>query len=818
MFLSHTNQADDIILIVDDTPQHALELMELVSDYGKVHFSESAADAFTLIEHNPPDLILLDIDMPDMNGWDMCRILKQDPRFQDIPVIFITGHDEPDLELFSLAVGGLDFIQKPFNPKVCQLRVRNQLELRRQQRLIEQGQEQLRALVNQVPVHITYWDEEWHNLYSNDYFEAWTASAEKRHISQILPSKLSAEIQQRSLSETEQSYTMQLRVGDDERHYQVHQSHKVEPLNFNSHLVTIIDLTEIQQAKKALFSEKERLRVTLNSIGDGVVATNNQGQVTFMNAVAERMTGWRWQEARKQNVESVMRLRDANTKLTINNPLHLAIKEQRAVSLVLSSELLSKAGSVYAIEDSSAPIRNEHGEIIGGIMVFHDVSASMAMANKMSQVVNHDSLTGLPNRVLLQEKLAYTCEAAGSRRSKVAVLLIDIDNFKYLNDSLGHQYGDELICLMARRLEKLIPSSGILARVGGDEFVVLMANMPYPDVVKKLAAKLLTAMHEPFKLADQQFNVSVSMGVSLYPDDAKDSEQLMRHADVAMYRAKQEGRNRYNFFSTELEIMLLQRNQLEKRLREALKQEDIIVHYQPKFCLETQKIIGAEALVRLKDESGDMIAPGQFIGLAEESGLILELGKQVLEKACQAASRWLSLGFSIPVSVNVAAAQFSEETLANSVSSILSKHRVPAQMLELEITETSLMENVENTQCKLKQLKEIGVKISIDDFGTGYSSLAYLKKFDIDVMKIDMSFVADMLNNRHDYEIVKTIISLGQSMELELIAEGVEELAQSQALISLGCEAGQGYLFSKPVELDALLNLLSYKSDNRNTV
>lgn len=810
MLFSNSNHATHEILIVDDTPQHALELMDLVSEYGKVFFSESAADAFQLLETSRPDLILLDIDMPDMDGLEMCRVLKKDPRYRDIPVIFITGHDEPDLELLSLEVGGLDFIQKPFNPKVSKLRVNNQLQLRDQQKLIAQSKDQLKALVEQVPVHITYWDENWYNLFSNGYFPEWGSSAHSSlYIDNLLPSELSREIKLRGQSGVDQNFTVQLEVSGKEYSYQVFQSHNVDPQYTNSHLVTIIDVTEENQAKRSLYLEKERLRVTLNSIGDAVIATDNNGLVTFMNTIAERMVGWRLRDAKGLKVERVMKLQDSNTKQELRNPLYLALKEQRIVSLVLNCEVVSKSGSCYAIEDSAAPIRNEKGEVIGGIMVFHDVSNAMALANRMSHVASHDSLTDLPNRISLQESLVCACQTSIDTRHKVTVLLIDIDHFKYLNDSLGHQYGDELICLMAQRLNALLPEKCTLARVGGDEFVVLMQEVEEIEEIKALASSLLSAMHEQFKLADQLYSISMSMGISIYPDDATDSEQLMRHADVAMYRAKQEGRNRYNFFSSEQENALLKRNQYEKQLREALKNEQVGLYYQPKFCLDTNKIIGVEALARLFDEQGNVIPPSQFISLAEETGLILELGNQVLDKACKTAKQWFDLGHAIPISVNVAAAQFSGDGLAQKVESVLLKYQLPPNLLELEITETSLMDNVDNTQSKLIKLKRVGVSISIDDFGTGYSSLAYLKKFDIDVMKIDMSFVTDMLENKHDYEIVKTIISLGHSMDLELIAEGVEEEGQRLALLELGCKAGQGYLFSKPVPLEDFMKLLT---------
>jgi EAL domain-containing protein (putative c-di-GMP-specific phosphodiesterase class I) len=296
--------------------------------------------------------------------------------------------------------------------------------------------------------------------------------------------------------------------------------------------------------------------------------------------------------------------------------------------------------------------------------------------------------------------------------------------------------------------------------------------------------------------------------VSVYSDDAKDAEELIRHADVAMYSAKQEGRNRFCFFSGDLEESLLQRHALELKLRHAIENDELIVVYQPKFNLKTKNIVGAEALVRMVDENNQLISPVEFIPIAEDSGLIVPLGNQVLLKACTQAAKWLEEGMPISVSVNVAAAQFADPDLERVIIEVLNQTQLPPHFLELEITETALMGDINETQTKLSVLKGLGINISIDDFGTGYSSLSYLKKFNVDIMKIDMSFVIDMLNNTHDYEIVKTIILLGQSLSLTLIAEGVETEEQAQALMELGCGIGQGYLYSKPLRKKEFMTFL----------
>ncbi|MGJ8692391.1 MAG: two-component system response regulator [Thalassotalea sp.] len=810
--LSGSVKTNNKILVVDDDPVNILFLQEALSSLGHIYFSESAEDALTLLTKVLPDIILLDIEMPNMTGWELSQQLKTVTRFAAIPIIFITGHQDQKFEQLSLENGGVDFITKPFNAYVCKLRVAHQLKIVNQTNQLSRTQEHLQQLVKQVPVFITYWDNNWKNTYSNDYKGHWfnhlEASSLEQHISAVFPDKLCQAILEQSIiqqealdqsitSQDDSSFIVHIKTELDERFFQVFLSLIIKEKEIEGYLVTLVDVSDEKIAKRTLNSEKERLRVTLNSIGDAVIATDTEGYITFMNPIAERLTGWRFRDALNTKIEKVMDLRDAKTGQPLINPLYVALKEQCTVAMAINTELVAKSNLKFSVEDSAAPIRNQNNDIIGAIMVFHDISEATAMAIKMSHLANHDQLTDLPNRILLQDRLSVAI--ANSYHTKTAVLMVDIDNFKYLNDSLGHQYGDQLICLMAERLAALIPPSYTLSRLGGDEFIIAMTDVNEVKVCSELATKVIKSMQDSFLLDEQSYNVSVSIGISVYPDDASDADQLMRNADVAMYKAKQEGRNRYSFFSEELESALLIRHTVEKLLRHKLEKDDLLVYYQPKFDLKTRKIIGAEALVRLQNEKGEIVSPALFLPTAEETGLVVTLGYQVLFKACRQAKEWLDAGNNIPISVNVAAAQFADTELQPMVEKALAETQLPVSMLELEVTETALMVDITIVQQKLEKLKALGIKISIDDFGTGYSSLAYLKKFNVDVMKIDMSFVRDMMNNKQDYEIVKAIISLGNSMGLSLIAEGVEDEAQLNALIALGCQYGQGYLIGKPV-------------------
>jgi diguanylate cyclase (GGDEF)-like protein/PAS domain S-box-containing protein len=812
VLLTERDDYQSTILVVDDNLQNVLVIKTILQECGDVHFSESASDALTLIPNLMPDIILLDIEMPEMSGWEMINILKQDPLLSGIPVIFITSHTGPHVEVFSLKLGGVDFITKPFDAEICRLRVGNLLRIQRQNRLIECGQKEIKHLVKQVPVLITYWDKNWKLLFSNDENNSWFAMQDvvkdERSIENVLPKELAETIRSKNQNEDDLNFSVQVSIDSVIYHYQVYQSYFTNPTKQQSCLITLVDITESKNAKQALVTEKEHLRVTLNSIGDSVIATDRDGRVTFMNPIAERMTGWRYSKAEGKSIDEVMNLRDKDTKNMVTNPIHFAIKENRSVAMGTNCELVSEDGSVHAVEDSAAPINDVSGNVIGAIIVFHDISQMMAMALKMSHLANHDQLTDLPNRILLQDRIIVACKKANSLKQKVYVTLLDIDNFKYINDSFGHQVGDDLICQVAERLKLVIPDSSTLARLGGDEFVILSSDYHMASPPSQLANKVLEAMKEPYLLDGQSHSVSVSMGISVYPDDAKDAEQIMHHADVAMYRAKQEGRNRYSYYSFDLEDAVRRRFKQEVDLRSAIVDERVLVYFQPKFELDSKKIVGAEALVRLKATNDEILFPDSFIELAEETGLIVDLGLQVLRQACLYARQILELGFEVPVSVNVAAAQFESESLEDHIALALAENNIPPHLLELEITETAIMTDATQTQAKLTKLKKLGINISIDDFGTGYSSLSYLRKFDVDVLKIDMSFVQEILLNKQDLEIVKTIILLGNSLNLKLVAEGVETQGQCDALLDIGCKVGQGYLFSKPIAFDEFLELI----------
>jgi len=422
--------------------------------------------------------------------------------------------------------------------------------------------------------------------------------------------------------------------------------------------------------------------------------------------------------------------------------------------------------------------------------------------NQLFDLAHTDTLTGLPNRQLLGDRLTQAMNGAKRRKSRVAVVFLDLDNFKHINDSYGHSVGDQLLQSVAERVKQSLRQEDTIVRQGGDEFVLILENIKDNRALSRVAEKLLQAFDHPFKLAQVEVTITTSIGISLYPDDGENTEVLLRNADSAMYQAKEKGRNNFEYYSKGLTSTVLERVTIETNLRQALKAKDeLYLCYQPQYNLQTQKIVGFEALARWKTSNGEHISPGDFIPVAEQSGLIYQIGEWALLAACQQAKIWLDRGLDFQrISVNVSGVQLQRNSLVTHVQQVLKQTELPAKYLELEVTESALMHNMELSIQHLEQIKAMGVYISIDDFGTGYSSLAYLKKLPIQKLKIDRSFVDGIPQDSHDLSIVTAIISMAKGLDLEVIAEGVETLSQIEALIALDCHTGQGYYYSKPQE------------------
>jgi diguanylate cyclase (GGDEF)-like protein/PAS domain S-box-containing protein len=552
---------------------------------------------------------------------------------------------------------------------------------------------------------------------------------------------------------------------------------------------------------EALFEEKQRTQVTLESIGDAVISTDVWGRVTSLNGVAERLMCWTCEEATGQPIEEVFRIIDASTREVMTDSPAFAIRDGKTLVPPRNCILVRRDGAEVAIKDSAAPIHDRGGRTIGAIVTFQDVSAARALAIRMTYLAQHDSLTDLPNRLLFSERLTEAIAMAHRHQQKLAVLYLDVDRFKSINDSLGFDIGDRLLQSIASRLRDCVRSGDTVSRAGSDEFVVLLSGVKHAQGAALMAEKLLLMFSAPHRIERHDLHFTVSIGIATYPDDGIEAEALERNADFAMYHAKESGRNNYQFFKPDMNLRALERQSLENGLRHAVERRELVLQYQPEVNLQGNAIIGVEALVRWHHPQHGLVPPAQFLPVAEERGFIVPIGRWVLREACSQARAWHDARLKpIRVAVNISALELRDKQFVAAVRSILMETGVDPTCVELELTETFLLQDSKSTTAVLHALKDLGVGLALDDFGTGYSSLSHLKRFPIDSLKIDQSFVRDIASDVDDASIVSAVISMGKSLQMRVVAEGVETREQLAFLQQQCCPEGQGYYFSRPVD------------------
>jgi diguanylate cyclase (GGDEF)-like protein len=449
------------------------------------------------------------------------------------------------------------------------------------------------------------------------------------------------------------------------------------------------------------------------------------------------------------------------------------------------------------------------GRLTRAVIVFRDVSTERTLSAKMARLAQYDVLTNLPNRSLFDDRMRQAATLARRNGKRVAVLFVDVDRLKDINDSLGHGIGDALLQSVAARLLGSVRASDTVSRRGGDEFVLLLGELERPETAGVIAGKILAAIGEPHYVGEHVVHVTASIGISMFPDDASEPEGLIQAADAAMYHAKESGRGTFQFFTREMNVRLLRRRHMEGSIRQALVNGQFVLHYQPIINLGTSAIVGMEALVRWQHPSRGLLQPAEFIAVAEECGLILPIGRWVLGEACRQAQAWQDEGHRPRLmAVNVSASEFRSTGFLDHVSAVLRETGLDPKYLELEVTESGLMARAEATTEVLRALKGLGVRLAVDDFGTGYSSLSYLSRFPIDTLKIDRSFVQGMTMGGHDASIIHAIIGMGRSLKQCVVAEGIETEQQLRMLQGYDCGEGQGYYFSRPVAAPELAELL----------
>ncbi|MFS2137859.1 EAL domain-containing protein [Duganella sp. Dugasp56] len=699
------------ILIVDDEAQNRRLLAVLLRPEGyQTESVASGEEALSAVAHSAPDLILLDIMMPGIDGYQVASILKANPATANIPIIMVTAHGERGARLAGLSAGAEEFLTKPVDRTELWLRVRNLLRLKA--------------------------------------------------------------------------------FGDLQEHSFV-----------------------LEQQVAARTADLQRFRAAMDATADAIMLVSRDTmRFIEVNATSCSMLGYTHAEILALGPVAL----GAVTREALEQVYDTVIAGQ--VSKTLSEAALHcKDGSLIQVEVSRQAMPSGSDWII--VSVVRDITERKQAQQRLQHQASHDALTGLPNRSFFYETLRKTVVLASQQDWKVAVMFIDLDHFKNVNDTLGHAIGDELLIQFSNRLMTCVRMRDTIGRLGGDEFGVILVMEQGHQGAALVAAKIRDALHAPFDLQGYEVIMTASIGITIHPDDGSDTDALIKYADTAMYQAKHAGRNTYRFFTAQMNIDVLQRQDLEGALRKAIEREEFELHYQPKVSLSTGAVVGLEALLRWARPGHGLVLPALFIPVLEESGMIVRVGSWVIAAACRQIREWqLGEVGPVQVSVNVAGRQFIEGDLEADVVRALADNNLPAGLLELELTETSLMMNTERTIRCLHNLRERGVKVSIDDFGTGYSSLAYLRRFPIDKLKIDIAFIRDVTSNPDDAAIVQAIITMAHNLNLVVIAEGVETPAQQSYLLRHHCDQIQGYLVSRPLPAALTAQLmLSHKTLERPT-
>ena len=779
------------------------------------------SDAILHLQNGGVDIVLLDMGLPDAQGLETVR--RAHAAAPQVPLIVLTGLDDEEQIVEAIKEGAQDYIVKghienralPRALRHAIGRKAMEVDLLAEKNRAELQAAALKATANAVVIT----DPAGTVIWINSAFEQLTGYASEEIVgksTRVLKSgQNSPAIYQdmwRTILEGRIWRGELINRRKDGSLYDEEMT--ITPVQdeagkITQYIAIKLDISARKIAEEILFLEKERAQVTLNSIGDAVVCTDIAGHVSFLNLIAEKMTGWTREEAYGRPLAEVLRILDTTTREVIPNPMKMEGGQLLSMHLPPNCVLIRRDGFEIPIEDSVAPIHDREGMATGAVIVFRDVSATRAMAEQMAHSAQHDYLTGLPNRMLLNDRVGQAIASAPRNSRKVAVLFLDLDGFKHINDSLGHSIGDKVLQSVAKRLVKCVRAADTVSRQGGDEFVILLVDLEKAEDAAITARRVLKAVAETHSIGLLDLHVTTSIGVSVYPDDGLDADTLIKNADLAMYQAKENARQNYQFFKPAMNVRAVERQAIEESLRGAVARHEFALHYQPKINLTTGQITGAEALVRWTHPVRGPVPPAQFIPVAEDCGLILPIGNWVLREACRQARAWLDAGLPpTSMAVNISAMEFRNEAFLEGVFTILKETGFDAQYLELELTETALMRHVESTETILRELRARGVQLAVDDFGTGYSSFSYLRRFPIDALKIDQSFIRQITTTPDEKAIVAAVITMCRSLKMRVIAEGVETHEEMAFLQAHHCDEAQGYYFGRPMPPQDFAKLL----------
>ncbi|MDR3392668.1 MAG: EAL domain-containing protein [Sulfuriferula sp.] len=801
-------------LIVEDSENDALLLVNYLEKAGfRMDWQRVDTEpAFLHALDQPWDIVLSDYSMPRFSGGRALNILRQhDP---DVPFIFVSGTIGEITAVEGMKAGAQDYVMKGNLMRLVPA-VHRELEeagSRRQRRAAEENLRQLSLVVEQATDSVFITDPQGNIQYVNPSFErltGYSAAETIGHTPALIKSGWHDAAFYKRMWDTilagnsfEGTFVNCRKDGsrfyeekvitpllDDERHI--------------SHFVStgrdITDRVHVEEARAQLLA-------ILEATTDFIAIMDSKGQLRYLNHAGRIMLGLGETESiSDRNIADCQPEWAAQRLLFESFPL-----ARRKGAWHGESAIRGKDGEEIPVSQVVVTHTGKDGELAFYSTIARDITERKQFEGELQRQATHDALTGLPNRVLLQEHLARELARSDRFHFLVAVLFLDVDNFKRINDSLGHAAGDALLCSVAERLRSYLRPSDLVARYGGDEFTIVMGEIGTVEDVSLIAHKLREAFSAPFSIPGQEVYVAFSTGISIYPHDGSDAESLLKNADAAMYKAKLIGRNQYQFYAPDMNARGQELLTLETSLRRALERNEFVLYYQPQQALADNEVIGFEALIRWQHPERGLIEPVEFIAMLEETGLIVPVGAWVLREACAHYKSCRDAGYKpIRISVNVSARQFVDLQLVKMVQDVLLQHNMLPEHLEIEITESTVMQDVQSAGEILAALDALGVRLAIDDFGTGYSSLAYLKRFPLDVLKIDQIFVQDLPHDANDSAIVEASISLGHKLGLEVIAEGVATAEQLAFLQMHGCDMIQGYYFGRPMSAKDMMRFIA---------
>lgn len=810
------------ILMLEDNPLdmelniRALHKGGLEVEISQADNEQSFLDALTTFS---PELVLSDYSLPSYDGFKALQATKAvDP---DIPFIFVTGAIGEEASVKMLKCGAVDYILKDRLARLPEA-VSRALEDANHKRLLRISEERYRMLLDSSHYGIWDWDLEANTIYLSpqwklllgyldDELENSFATFEQLlhpdEVDDVLASVESFILNPADLWDRE--FRMQHKDGG----YvwiNARASHKTNAQGIVTRMIGVhIDVTRRRQSEEKL---RQAAQVFSSTI-EGVMITDSEATILDVNPAFCAITGYTRAQAIGNNPKF---LRSGRHSVDFYAGMRRSILTEG----YWSGDVWNRRadGEVYPALMTISSVKDKDGVTTGYVYLFADITKSKQAEEQLAFLAHHDELTGLPNRLLLKDRLDQALLHAERNQSKVAVVFIDLDHFKNINDSLGHSIGDEFLKKVSARLKSNIRSNDTLARISGDEFVLVVKNSRSIKRIINVLNKVVEAFRVPFDLERHQILITCSIGVSIFPEDGASSDELIKNADAAMYRAKEDGRNTYEFYTPEMTESALEHVYLESALLNALKQNQFIQYYQPQYMLSSGRLIGCETLIRWEHPTDGMISPQRFIPIAEQNGTIRDIDSWMLRTACKQGKIWHDNGIPIhSISVNMTGSQIQRENFADTIHGVLSDTDYPKENLEIEVTEGFVMQRPDAGIRQLYKLYNNGISIAIDDFGTGYSSLSYLKQLPVSKIKLDRSFINDITEDKDTLAIVRAISDLAKSLGKTILAEGVETLEQAQQLKELGCEQVQGYYFGRPVTAECMTELLcaEYKKQSK---